>query len=129
MPPAFMFYVEVSGLDAALACATRMGAKLMNGPMEVPGGARIAQLMDPQGVAFALHAITGPRSRPEESLFSSARDAVEPRVTSGPGPARPRPSRAPGAPDLRSLTRSRNARSRARLWSDLLTRAVPHPRD
>jgi len=23
--------------------------------MEVPGGARIAQLMDPQGAAFALH--------------------------------------------------------------------------
>jgi predicted enzyme related to lactoylglutathione lyase len=27
----------------------------LNGPMEVPGGARIAQLDDPQGAGFALH--------------------------------------------------------------------------
>ncbi len=27
-----------------------------NGPMDIPGGARIAQLTDPQGAAFALHA-------------------------------------------------------------------------
>ena len=32
-----------------------MGAKVLNGPMEVPGGARIVQLLDPQGAAFALH--------------------------------------------------------------------------
>ena len=29
--------------------------QVMNGPMDVPGGGRIAQLMDPQGAAFALH--------------------------------------------------------------------------
>jgi hypothetical protein len=54
-PPAFMFYIEVDDLDGALARAKKMGAKVMNGPMPVPGGAHIAQLMDPQGVAFALH--------------------------------------------------------------------------
>jgi predicted enzyme related to lactoylglutathione lyase len=27
----------------------------MNGPMDVPGGGRIAQLADPQGAVFALH--------------------------------------------------------------------------
>ena len=30
------------------------GARVLNGPMEVPGGGRIVQLMDPQGAAFAL---------------------------------------------------------------------------
>jgi hypothetical protein len=55
MPPAFLYYVQVHGLDAALDRAKRMGAKVMNGPMEVPGGARIVQLMDPQGAVFALH--------------------------------------------------------------------------
>jgi len=34
--------------------AKKRGAKLMNGPMDVPGG-RVAQFMDPQGAAFALH--------------------------------------------------------------------------
>ena len=55
MPPSWIFYVNVSDLDGAIVRATKMGAKVMNGPMEVPGGARIAQLMDPQGAAFAMH--------------------------------------------------------------------------
>ncbi|MEO6420567.1 MAG: VOC family protein [Polyangiaceae bacterium] len=54
-PPGFWFYIMVSDLDATIACATSKGAKLMNGPMSVPGGARIAQLSDPQGARFALH--------------------------------------------------------------------------
>ena len=54
-PPAWLFYAETGDLDAALRRATTMGAKVLNGPMEVPGGARIAQLQDPQGAAFALH--------------------------------------------------------------------------
>ena len=45
----------VDHLDDALARATKLGAKVMNGPMPVPGGARIVQLMDPQGAAFSLH--------------------------------------------------------------------------
>ena len=49
--------LNVDDLEAAMGRATRMGAKLLNGPMEVPGNARVAQLMDPQGVAFALHAL------------------------------------------------------------------------
>jgi hypothetical protein len=29
---------------------------VLNGPMEVPGGDRVAQCRDPQGAMFALHA-------------------------------------------------------------------------
>jgi predicted enzyme related to lactoylglutathione lyase len=54
-PPAWLFYTETSDLDAALRRATTKGAKVLNGPMEVPGGGRVAQLQDPQGAAFALH--------------------------------------------------------------------------
>ncbi len=57
MPPAFMHYIQVDDLDAALERAKKQHAKVLNGPMEVPGGARIVQLMDPQGAAFALHAL------------------------------------------------------------------------
>ena len=55
MPPVWIHYAETSDLDAAIARATKQGAKVMNGPMEVPSGGRIAQLTDPQGAAFALH--------------------------------------------------------------------------
>jgi predicted enzyme related to lactoylglutathione lyase len=55
MPPMWLYYIETPDLDAALARATKSGATIMNGPMDVPGGGRIAQLTDPQGAAFALH--------------------------------------------------------------------------
>lgn len=54
VPPSWMFYVTTNELDAALARAKAKGARVLNGPMEVPGGQRIVQLMDPQGAAFAL---------------------------------------------------------------------------
>jgi predicted enzyme related to lactoylglutathione lyase len=55
MPSSWLYYIEVADLDAAVARAKSKNARLLNGPMEVPGGARIAQLVDPQGAAFALH--------------------------------------------------------------------------
>lgn len=55
MPPVWFYYIGTPDIDAAIARSTKKGAKVMNGPMEVPGGGRIAQLTDPQGAAFALH--------------------------------------------------------------------------
>ena len=54
VPPSWMYYVTTGDLDAALDRARAAGAKVLNGPMPVPGGQRIVQLMDPQGAAFAL---------------------------------------------------------------------------
>jgi hypothetical protein len=53
--PLWLYYIEVADLDAAIARARARGGTLASGPMQVPGGARIAQLVDPQGVLFALH--------------------------------------------------------------------------
>jgi predicted enzyme related to lactoylglutathione lyase len=55
MPTAWLYYVDVSDLDAAIGRVKSKGGKIANGPMEVPGGSRIAQCFDPQGAAFALH--------------------------------------------------------------------------
>lgn len=52
---AWNYYVEVGDLDAAIERAKAKGGKICNGPMSVPGGARIAQLEDPEGAGFALH--------------------------------------------------------------------------
>jgi predicted enzyme related to lactoylglutathione lyase len=54
-PPMWMYYVTTRDLEAAIGRAKKKGAQVMNGPMDVPGGGRIAQLTDPQGAAFALH--------------------------------------------------------------------------
>jgi predicted enzyme related to lactoylglutathione lyase len=47
--PLWFYYIQTADLDAAVARAKSKDARLLNGPMEVPGGARIAQLADPQG--------------------------------------------------------------------------------
>ena len=60
IPTAWMFYVTTGDLDAALERAKASGARVLHGPMEVPGGQRIVQLMDPQGAAFAL--VTAPKA-------------------------------------------------------------------
>jgi predicted enzyme related to lactoylglutathione lyase len=54
VPPSWMYYVTTADLDGALAKAKEKGAMVINGPMVVPGGQRIVQLLDPQGAAFAL---------------------------------------------------------------------------
>jgi predicted enzyme related to lactoylglutathione lyase len=54
-PPMWLYYAETPDLNAAVERAKKRGATVMNGPMDVPGGGRIAQLKDPQGAAFALH--------------------------------------------------------------------------
>jgi predicted enzyme related to lactoylglutathione lyase len=51
----WMYYVFVDDVQAAVNRVTELGGTLLNGPMEVPGGEWIAQCLDPQGAAFALH--------------------------------------------------------------------------
>ncbi|MGD9904783.1 MAG: VOC family protein [Vicinamibacterales bacterium] len=59
VPPHWGLYFRVTGLDGAVARVTAGGGKILNGPMEVPGGDRIVNCMDPQGAAFSLHARQG----------------------------------------------------------------------
>jgi uncharacterized protein len=60
MPPYWLHYVRVADTaDAAAERATKAGATLMHGPMEVPGGDRVAILRDPQGAMFAVHSKPG----------------------------------------------------------------------
>ena len=54
-PPHWLYYVNVGDIDAALERVKERGGQVLNGPMEVPGGDRVAQCLDPQGAAFALH--------------------------------------------------------------------------
>ena len=52
--PCWLYYITVDALDLAVARVTKGKGKIVNGPMEVPGGMWIAQCMDPQGAMFAL---------------------------------------------------------------------------
>ncbi|TCL76036.1 VOC family protein [Rhizobium sp. BK251] len=54
--PGWAFYFNVPSIDAAVERVKLSGGKVLNGPMEVPGGSWIIQCTDPQGALFALAA-------------------------------------------------------------------------
>jgi hypothetical protein len=53
-PPYWGFYFNVDTLDAAIARSAAKGGTVVNGPMEVPGGAWVVNCVDPQGAYFNL---------------------------------------------------------------------------
>ena len=59
MPPNWIQYIRVDDADAAAERVKANGGQILNGPMDVPGGNRIAQCMDPQGATFAVHSKKG----------------------------------------------------------------------
>ena len=69
-PPAWLPYIKVASVARATDAAKGLGAKILHGPADVPGG-RITMALDPQGVMFAVHEVTGganppkPRSTPK----------------------------------------------------------------
>ena len=83
-PTAWLYYIQVADIDAAVARVKEQGGKILNGPMEVPGGARIAQLSDPQGAVIALHEepksrARGPCPSNVEARFVGRRQAADQR--------------------------------------------------
>lgn len=92
-PVHWLSYVNVSDADAAARAASAAGGRVVNGPMEVPGGDRIAQIVDPQGGAFAVHSFrkavaAKPAPQPKTS---------QPVAASQPKPAAASTSSAPAA--------------------------------
>jgi predicted enzyme related to lactoylglutathione lyase len=55
--PHWLIYTNVRDVKAAKAVIERGGGKVINGPMEVPGGTWIVAFTDPEGVAHALHSV------------------------------------------------------------------------
>ena len=54
-PPAWLAYIKVPDARKTADAIKKAGAKVINGPMEVPGGDWIAQGIDQQGAMFAVH--------------------------------------------------------------------------
>jgi predicted enzyme related to lactoylglutathione lyase len=52
--PTWIYYFNVTGIEAAAKRAVAAGGQILQGPVAVPGGAWIVQAQDPQGAIFAL---------------------------------------------------------------------------
>jgi uncharacterized protein len=72
--PQWLPYIEVENTDGLVGVAVKAGAKLCLGPETVPGGGRIANFLDPQGVMFAVHSMPAATPAP-----ATAKTAAEPR--------------------------------------------------
>jgi len=57
---AWLMYAYVRDVDRAAELVTELGGRVLSGPMDVPGGGRIATCVDPQGAAFAVHSVAAP---------------------------------------------------------------------
>lgn len=100
-PPHWMCYAMVPNADAAAAKVTALGGKVLNGPMDVPGGDRIAQLLDPQGAAFAVHSTAQvvhaePMAEPKPKPKPAPTAAAKPTPAPKPRP-KPAATKAPAA--------------------------------
>jgi uncharacterized protein len=58
--PFWLYYFNIDDLDTAAERVKSAGGRILEGPLELPGGSWIARCMDPQGAAFAVQ---GKRSR------------------------------------------------------------------
>ncbi len=87
-------YVSVDDLDGTLSRAKAARGSVLTGPMDVPGGDRIAQLMDPHGAFFALHmAAAAARSAPAAKASKPAKAAAPTKA-----PARKKPTAKKASP-------------------------------
>ena len=74
-------YVYVKHADHAAEQAQLHGGRVTGGPMDVPGGDRIAQIVDPQGGAFAVHSVPAQpavKPRPAEPVAKPSAPAKAP---------------------------------------------------
>lgn len=76
-PPHWLSYVRVERLDETLAAVQAHGGHVLRGPHVVPGGDRIAHVVDPQGGTIALHE----RAAVETQPAAAARRPAAPRKT------------------------------------------------
>jgi len=96
-PPNWLPYAHVSSADRSLETAVSAGARALQGPMEVPGGSRIAILMDPTGAGFAVHSLppaaaaSTPKAKPAKPA-KSAKSKPKPKAKPK---AKSRPARKP----------------------------------
>jgi predicted enzyme related to lactoylglutathione lyase len=112
-PPAWLAYIKVPDARKTAEAIKKAGAKVVNGPMEVPGGDWIAQGMDQQGAMFAVHSVTAaaapatvsaPRKSSVKASGKKKPGAKKPAAKKKAAPKKARPKKA--APKRKSAKKS-----------------------
>ena len=95
MLSSWLNYALVRDAAKVAKAAKAAGGQVINGPMEVPGGDWITQILDPQGAAFAVHAKAAAAvPAPAESAADNAGAPATEPASSAPEPKpAPRPAK------------------------------------
>lgn len=106
-PPSWLSYVRVADAAKAVNAAKTAGGRVLNGPMEVPGGSWIAQMLDPQGGAFAV--VEAPKAGAPKS--GADKPATRPAATKAvkKAPAKKAAAAAKAAPANKSAAAKKGA--------------------
>ena len=106
--PHWLTYIRVASVDKAAAAAKAAGGRVTQGPMEVPGGSRIAQILDPQGGAFAVH-------EPAKQSAAAGKPAEKSAAAAKPAAAKsqPAPRKRPAKPASAAKVPAKPARKAA----------------
>jgi predicted enzyme related to lactoylglutathione lyase len=99
-------YVSVGDLDATVERAKTARGSVLTGPMDVPGGDRIAQLMDPHGAFFALHMRAG-------AAQAAPRPSKPARAAKPSKPAKATPAKKKAAKPKKPSSKTRPAKKAA----------------
>lgn len=111
----WLAYVQVPSVESATAAAVAAGARVLHGPADVPGG-RITMMLDPQGVAFAVHAPAKSAARPAAATPKAKAKAkakvkvkakAKARARVKPAARRKGAARRPSAPKRKPAARKR----------------------
>jgi uncharacterized protein len=91
MPAHWLSYVHVPDCTKATDAAKDAGGRILNGPMEVPGGSWITMMMDPQGGAFAVvePAKTAAQKRAAKKAPGKAKAPKAEKAAAAPAAAEP----------------------------------------
>ena len=93
-PPNWLAYAHVPDVDESVAVVEAGGGRIVQPPMEVPGGSRIAILVDPSGAAFALNSMPAVKAiepkakakakatKTKSKAKANAKAAAKPKATS-----------------------------------------------
>ena len=106
VPPHWLPYVRVPDAARAANAVKAAGGRVINGPMEVPGGDWIVQLLDPLGAAFAVHEVAQAaaakpapgKAAPARKPQAAAAKAAPEKSASARKPQAPKPAAARAEP-------------------------------
>jgi predicted enzyme related to lactoylglutathione lyase len=94
-PPNWLSYLRVADVGKAANAVKTNGGRVLNGPMEVPGGSWIVQLLDPQGGAFAL--VEAPKAAKAAAQKPAADKAAAASPAARKAPAKKAPAKKAAA--------------------------------